>query len=120
MERFEIPGDFSMSDFLKVPFGLFHGKPITVKIVFDKELSDCVQRKKWHPSQKIKEMKDGRILLSMTVSGKEETKAWLLSFGSKAEVLLPKSLRDEIETDLLTNLSRYRKRSSNVQDTINQ
>ncbi len=107
-ERFEIPEDFSLSEFLKVPFGLFQGKPITVKVVFDKELSDYIQRRTWHPNQKIKELKDGKILLSMTVSGKEEIKAWVLSFGGKARVLLPKSLRDEIKTDLLTNLSRYR------------
>jgi hypothetical protein len=30
------------------------------------------------------ELKDGTILLSMTASGKEEIKAWILSFGPKA------------------------------------
>jgi len=40
-ERFEIPGDFSTSDFLdflKVPFGLFHGEPISVKVVFGRQV----------------------------------------------------------------------------------
>jgi len=106
-ERFEIPGEFSTFEFLKVPFGLFHGKPITVKVVFDKELSDYIQRHTWHPSQKIKALKDGRILFSMTASGKEEMKAWILSFGPKAEVLLPKLLRDEVTADLSRSLSHY-------------
>jgi proteasome accessory factor B len=44
-ERFEIPEEFSTSEFLKVPFGLFHGKPITVKVIFDRELSDYIQRR---------------------------------------------------------------------------
>jgi proteasome accessory factor B len=70
-ERFEIPEDFSISKFLKVPFGMFHEKPISVKVIFDKELSDYIQSRTWHPSQKIKKLKDGRILLSMTASGKE-------------------------------------------------
>ncbi len=108
-ERFEIPEDFSISKFLKVPFGLFHGKPVTVKVVFDKELADYIQRRTWHPSQKIKELKDGRILLTMTASGKEEIKAWALSFGAKAKVVSPRSLREEIEDDLSKRLAHYDK-----------
>ena len=110
-ERFEIPEDFSISEFLKVPFGMFHEKPISVKVIFDKELSDCIQSRTWHPSQKIKKLKDGRILLSMTASGKEEIKAWTLSFGSKAEVLSPKFLREEIKDDISRTLAFYRSKS---------
>jgi len=106
-ERFEIPEDFSISEFLKVPFGLFHGKPITVKVIFDKELSDHIQKHTWHPSQKMKELKDGRILLSMTASGKEEIKAWILSFGWKAKLLSPKFLREEMKADTLKTLILY-------------
>jgi predicted DNA-binding transcriptional regulator YafY len=106
-ERFEIPEGFSLSEFLKVPFGMFYEKPITVKVLFDKELSEYIQRRTWHPSQKIKELKDGRTLLSMTASGKEEIKAWILSFGAKAEVLSPKSLRDETKADLSKTLANY-------------
>lgn len=90
-----------------IPFGLFHGRPITVKVVFDKELSDYIQRHTWHPSQKIKRLQDGRILLSMTASGKEEIKAWILSFGAKGKVVSPKPLQDELEADLSKSLSRY-------------
>jgi len=107
-ERFEIPEDFSLSEFLKVPFGLFHAKPISVKVIFDKELSEYIQRRTWHPSQKIKELKDGRILFSMTASGKEEIKVWILSFGAKAKVLSPKFLRGEIEIDLLKTMAYYK------------
>jgi len=107
-ERFQIPRSFSMSEFLKVPFGLFHGKPITVRVLFDKELSDYVQRRTWHPSQKIKKLKDGSTLLSMTASGKEEIKAWILSFGAKAEVISPKSLREETEADLSEAILQYK------------
>ena len=107
-ERFEIPEDFSISEFLKVPFGMFHEKPISVKVIFDKELSDYIQSRTWHPSQKIKELKDGRILLTMTASGNEEIKAWILGFGARAEVVSPKSLRKEIEDDIQKTLALYR------------
>jgi len=107
-ERFEIAEDFSTSEFLKVPFGMFHEKPISVKVIFDKELSDYIQSRTWHPSQKIKELQDGRILLTMTASGKEEIKAWILSFGARAEVVSPKSLRQEIKGDLSKTAAQYK------------
>jgi predicted DNA-binding transcriptional regulator YafY len=53
-------------------------------------------------------MKDGKILLSMMASGKEEIKAWILSFGSKAKVLSPILLREEIKADLSKTLAHYR------------
>jgi predicted DNA-binding transcriptional regulator YafY len=90
---------------------MFHEKPISVKVIFDKELSDYIQSRTWHPSQKIKELKDGRILFSMTASGKEEIKAWILSFGSKVKVLSPKSLRKEIKEDFSRALASYRSKS---------
>jgi predicted DNA-binding transcriptional regulator YafY len=106
-ERFEIPEDFSISEFLKVPFGMFHEKPISVKVIFDKELSDYIQSRTWHPSQKIKELQDGRIFLTMTASGKEEIKAWILSFGPKAMVLSPKHFREEIRAEISQALAVY-------------
>jgi proteasome accessory factor B len=107
-ERFEIPEDFSASDFLNVPFGIFHGEPISVKILFDKELADYIRGRTWHPTQKIKATGNGEILLSMTASGKEEIKAWILGFGPKARVISPKTLRIEIEADLSRTLARYK------------
>ncbi len=107
-KRFEIPEDFSISEFLKVPFGLFHGKPIAAKVVFDKELTDYIKRRTWHPSQKIRKLKDGRIILSFTASGKEEIKAWILSFGPRAKVLSPAPFREEIKLDLSRALVHYK------------
>ena len=107
-ERFEIPEDFSVSDFLNVPFGIFHGKPITVKILFDRELADYIKGRTWHSTQKIGSSRDGKILFSMTASGKEEIKAWILGFGPKAKVISPKTFRNEIEADLSTALARYK------------
>jgi predicted DNA-binding transcriptional regulator YafY len=70
-------------------------------------LSDYIQRRTWHPSQKIKELKDGRILLSMTVSGKEKIKAWILSFGPKVEVFYPKPFGEEIREGFWKASVRY-------------
>jgi len=52
----------------------------------------------------------------MTASGKEEIKAWILSFGSKVKVLSPKSLRAQIENDLSRNLASYNSMRRNIQE----
>jgi proteasome accessory factor B len=107
-ERFSISEKFSPSKFFTASFGLFQGKPIALKVVFDQELSEYIQRRKWHSSQQIKKLKDGKILLSLKASGKEEIKAWVLSFGPKAKVRSPLALRKEIEADLQKMLLHYK------------
>ncbi|HPD60228.1 MAG TPA: WYL domain-containing protein [Thermodesulfobacteriota bacterium] len=107
-DQFSIPEDFSPDKFLSASFGLFQGKPISLKVVFDRELSDYIQKRKWHQSQRIQKLKDGKILLALKASGKEEVKAWLLSFGPKAKVLSPLSLKKEIEADLQNALLQYK------------
>jgi len=107
-ERFSIPEKFSSSKFFNASFGLFQGEPISLKVVFDQDLSEYIQRRKWHQSQQIKKLNDGKIQLSLKASGKEEIKAWLLSFGSKAKVLSPLSLRKEIESDIQNMLLQYK------------
>lgn len=107
-DLFDIPEHFSPSKFLSASFGLFQGKLISLKVLFDQELSDYIQRKKWHQSQRIQKLKDGKVLLSLRTSGKEELKAWVLSFGPRAKVLSPKSLRKEIEADLQKMVLHYK------------
>jgi predicted DNA-binding transcriptional regulator YafY len=56
----------------------------------------------------IKQLKDGKILFTMTASGKEEIKAWILSFGAKVKVFSHKFLREEIKEDISRTLAFYR------------
>ena len=81
---------------------------MSVKILFEKELADYIRGRSWHPTQRVKAARDGKIILSMTASGKEEIKAWVLGFGPKAKVVSPKTLRDEIKGDLSKALARYK------------
>jgi predicted DNA-binding transcriptional regulator YafY len=43
----------------------------------------------------------------MTASGKEEIKAWILSFGPKAELVSPKRIRENIVADLSRAYTHY-------------
>jgi len=51
--------------------------------------------------------KDGSIVFEAEVAGTEEIKFWVMSWGSKAEVLDPQSLREEIRAEAEVLLGKY-------------
>ena len=106
-ESFRIPSDFSFEDYTKDSFGVIHDKKTKVVVTFDKEVSGYIKERIWHPSQKIKQNRDGSITTTYHVAGTNEIKFWVLSYGRHAEVLEPTTLRDEIKKDLSQALKRY-------------
>src|SRR5205823_11569124 len=90
--RFKRPLEFSIGRFLEQSFGVF-AKPTKIKypvrIVFDAFAAPRIQERQWHPSQRIKQLPNGRIELSLTLGNLEEIERWILSWGSHAQVLAP-------------------------------
>ncbi len=106
-ETFDMPEDFRLEDFLSSSFGVFQGEPRKVRVRFAPEVAGYIQEKIWHESQKIHPEKDGSILFEAEVAGTDEIKYWILTWGSKAEVLEPASLRTEIRREAAALLGRY-------------
>ena len=98
-EKFEIPEDFNLEDFLRPSFGLYQGEPVIIKIRFSPEIAEYIREKIWHESQEIEEQEDGSVIYQVEVAGTEEIKHWVLSWGGKARVLEPGSLKDEIRAE---------------------
>ena len=106
-EAFEIPDSFDFESFMRSSFGVFHGEPVTVKIWFDVEIAGYISEKIWHDTQTIEKQKDGSILFTAEVAGTEEIKFWIMNWGSKALVLEPESLKEEIQAEAKAMLKRY-------------
>ncbi len=106
-ETFEMPADFKVEDFMQTSFGVFHGKPEDVKIRFAADIAGYIKEKTWHQTQKITPQKDGSIIFEARVAGTDEIKYWLMSWGGKAEVLRPVSLRDEMISEAQSMLQCY-------------
>jgi predicted DNA-binding transcriptional regulator YafY len=106
-EPFEMPEDFRAEDFMRTSFGVFHGKPQQVRIRFAADVAGYIREKTWHAAQKIVPQKDGSIVFEARVAGTDEIKFWVLSWGSKAQVLSPVSLRDEIVSEAKAMLHNY-------------
>jgi proteasome accessory factor B len=105
-DRFEYPSEYHPSQISEGAFGLFGGKPERIRVFFDEKVARFVRRRKWHPSQRIRNA-DGGIILTMNVAPSVEVITWILGFGDKARVLEPAQLRTEIAAELRRAAAHY-------------
>lgn len=99
---FQKPAQFDLRDYMRQSIGIFHsdGDPQKVIIRFHSTVAQYLLEHQWHPSQKLTKLKDGSIRAEFELNSFEELKSWVLSFGSKAIVLTPESLREEIRQEI--------------------
>lgn len=110
-ESFTYPPDFSLREWLAPQWGMEFGEPLRVKIRFSDRAQTIAKVRKdtAHRNCRLTEEKGGKTLLyEDTIIGKNEFIAWILGFGSAAEVLEPLELRREIEAKVKETYARYR------------
>jgi len=95
-ETFKVPEDFNLDDFMGSSFGVYQGPPIPIKVWFHPDVAGYIKEKIWHESQKIHQRDNGSIIFEAEVAGTDEIRFWIMTWGSKAEVLEPESLREEV------------------------
>jgi predicted DNA-binding transcriptional regulator YafY len=111
-ERFELPPDFELADWLQGDFGVARA-PRTVKVLveFEPRAADTVRARRVHPSQKLAVAADGRVRASMSLPESpevlERARSWLLGFGATVRVLEPPELAEEIGRELSRAAARY-------------
>jgi predicted DNA-binding transcriptional regulator YafY len=108
--RFELPGNFDVDDYLQGQFGLWSSESPTEQVVIELEasvadyaLSRCV-----HPTQHVERLDSGRVRLTFDIARTAEVTSWVIGFGSLATVIAPQSLRDAVAAELERALERYR------------
>jgi predicted DNA-binding transcriptional regulator YafY len=110
--HFQRPDDFDLPQHLAKSFGVYHADgDVTVKVRFAPAVTRYVCESRWHESQKLTAQKDGSVVAEFRLSGTEEIKRWIMSFGQHAVVLAPDSLRAEIVQELNSLLAAYRQTS---------
>ena len=109
--KFRRPVDFSIGQFLGGSFGVF-AKPSktkhAIRIAFDAFAAPRIEERHWHPSQKIKQLRNGGIELSLTLGNFEEIERWILSWGSHGQVLAPADLKERIGKTVSALADAYR------------
>lgn len=96
-ETFSVPSDFSAAEYFKGAFGAQGGTGnFHVRIHFDAQAAFYIKERRWHPTQSIKELRGGKIELSLHLSELAEVERWILSWGVHAEVREPRQLSQKI------------------------
>ena len=108
-ERFEYPADFDPRAFLAGPFGIIRGPREEVVIRFDASVAHYVKRRRWHETQRVREV-EGGIVLSLEPEGTSEMVSWVLGYGGKAEVIAPPALRERVASEARAAAARYESR----------
>jgi predicted DNA-binding transcriptional regulator YafY len=106
-KSFEVAPSFDFDTFVSSAFGVISETPVAVRIRFDSDWKNHVMEHTWHPSQKIAELPDGGLELTMEVGGTTEVRNWVMSFGAGAEVIEPSELRADVITELERVTARY-------------
>jgi len=95
---FERPQKFSLEKRLRDSFGVHSGEgDYEVVIRFNARAADYVREKKWHESQKLRELKNGGVELRLKLSSLVEIERWILSWGGDARILKPRELAEAVQ-----------------------
>jgi proteasome accessory factor B len=99
-QGFEVPADFSPTEYARSAFGIFGGKAETVELVFDSSIAGYVRERNWHESQKLDDAADGGVRLTLEVAPSFDLKSWVKGFLPHVRVERPASLRAEIAREI--------------------
>lgn len=96
-EQVKPPADFDPEKLENAAFGVHHaGRPVTYRLRFRPWAAPYIRERTWHPTQKIKDLEDGRVELSFRCARTYEVTAWVASWLDSVEVLAPRSLRFDL------------------------
>ncbi len=96
--------------FFQGSMSVFNGtEPEEIVIEFDESASPYVKERRWHSSQRITNLKDKRIRLTLELGSTPELVAWILSFGPSAQVVKPKSLAIEVAKKAAETTKLYKR-----------
>jgi predicted DNA-binding transcriptional regulator YafY len=110
--RFTVRPGFNAEEYLKHSWGIIKGDIVPVKVIFSRGVARYVKDRLWHPSQKIRELPDGRLEVNLRVADTLEVRRWILGYGAEAEVVDPAALREALRSSaetLVAKLSPRRK-----------
>ena len=109
-EQYEIPDDFDPDRWLAHSWGIWSSDTTPtadVRLRFDASVAHRVREAVWHRSQRLIDLPQGGVELTVTVAGIVEIRPWILSWGDGVEVLEPPELRDSVADAVRAAAERY-------------
>lgn len=106
--KFKATRNFSIEKYLQNSFGVFNSKgAYKIRLWFDAFAAQYVRERAWHPSQKIHELANGELELTLQLSDFVEIEQWVLSWGVHSRVLSPKVFINRLRQIIQTQQQFY-------------
>jgi len=96
---YSIPADFDLDEYMGDAWGLMRGaaQPAErVSLLFESQSGLWVSEERWHKSQQIEALDDGRMRMTLFVGITPEMVNWLLYYGEKVFIEEPAWLQDKV------------------------
>lgn len=106
-ETFAVDPAFDPKRIEAEAFGVSWEEPMQVVLRFSADQAPYVKEREWHPTQRIKDLHDGRVELTFTAGGEFEIIRWILGWGDGVVVIRPVSLRQAVAGALLRARAGY-------------
>jgi predicted DNA-binding transcriptional regulator YafY len=87
--------------------GVFLGPTERIVLEFEARLAPHVRGRVWHESQKVAELPEGRLQLTLEVSNDWALRSWILGFGGGVKIIAPETLARAVAEELRLALARY-------------
>lgn len=96
-KTFPRPEKFSLEERLYDSFGVVSGEgEFNVTIRFDEFAAGYIREKRWHPSQRLRDLRNGGVELQMKLSSLTEVQRWVLGWGGHAKAITPAELASSV------------------------
>jgi proteasome accessory factor B len=76
--------------------GVFWGPPEAIELEFEARIVPFVRGRMWHDSQKMEELPEGRLRMTLQVSNDWALRSWVMGFGAAVRVIRPAALAEAI------------------------
>ena len=106
-EYFEKDEKFSLTEYSNNSFGVYQEKPIDIVLEFDKSVANDVLNYHFHPTQKIKQLKNENVQVEFTSGGTYAICQELFKWGCSVKIQKPVELKNYYKrclTDVLNNI----------------
>lgn len=107
-ESFQKEADFDLDTYIDPDFGVWARKErFVVELVFSSEVNTYILERQWHANQECRQQEDGSVYLRFETNQFEESLHWVMSFGSKVQVLNPPALREAVRQEVERMIRLY-------------
>ncbi len=107
-QRFARNPEVSPASFFQHSWELQQGQPVRVKLQLSGRAAIVAQSGQHHPSEKLRQLPDGRLEYVATVAGLDEIARWVLGFGGEAVVVAPAELKQMVLARAETICEKHR------------